>query len=162
MTNNSISLFQSLLLKQQIVRSFFGIPTIPPKIQPGQIGYVAEPSFSEAFKNVQIGMHDKWEETKEKGAIEAARQKSFADANAGIVASAPIYRPRTPIRKREGALERVTKSLTEQPLVETGGSGGRMEAIKAEPLTTRQEAIRQFEIGKAKRAEAVRARKRAK
>lgn len=103
-------------------------------------------------------MADKWEETKEKGAIEAQRQKDFKDASEGIVASAPIYRPRSPMKKREGALERVTRSLSEESMVETGTRGG-IGAITAEPLTGREEAVRQFEIGKAKRAEQVRARK---
>lgn len=120
-----------------------------------------EPSFSEAFKNVQIGMHDKWEETKEKGAIEAARQKSFADASKGVEPSTPVYRPRKPIHRREGAVERVSRSLTEEAFIETGGQGGRPQEIVASALSGQQEALRQFSEGKGKRAEAARRRKMA-
>lgn len=141
---------QALLLKQPAVRSFFGIPTVPPKKQPGEVGYVPEPSFSEAFKNVQLGMSEKWEETKEKGEKEAARQKSFADAAAGVE-QAPIYSPRTALAsKKVGRVQAVSESLTED-FKEAG--------ITPVARTAREEAINLFEEQKRKRAAAVRSRK---
>ena len=147
-TNNSISLLQSLLLKQPVVRGIFGIPTIPPKIQPGEKGYVPEPSFSEAFKNVQIGIADKWEQTKEDGEKEAARRKSFEVAEARSE-RAPVYAPRAPMPKKMGLVDQAAKGLTE--------TFGEQKAVVE--ISPREKRLRAFESEKQKRATANRDRR---
>lgn len=103
-------------------------------------------------------MSDKWEETKEKGAAEAARQKSFAAvADGGPQERAQIYRPRIP-RQQQGAIERVSRSLSEDPLVEvSNGVGGQVEGAKV--ISVRAAALDQHRAGKAKRAEQSRAKR---
>lgn len=104
-TNNSVSLIQSLLLKQSSVRKFFNIPTIPPKIQPGEIGYVPEPSFLEAFRNVQVGMAEKWEQQQEEAQKKAELTATMASPERAE--RVEVYRPRAPIKRRVGSVERV-------------------------------------------------------
>jgi hypothetical protein len=124
-TNNSVSLLQSLLLKQPVVRSFFNIPVVPPKPQPGQPGYVAEPSFSDAFKNMQLGMQEKWEETQQKAEEERARKEAWEGkagkkaevyvpkssmTEAGRQRRAGVFEPRAP-RKQLEEVEQVVQKI---------------------------------------------------
>lgn len=104
-TNNSVSLIQSLALKQTSVRKFFNIPTIPPKIQPGEVGYVPEPSFLEAFRNVQVGMSEKWEQQQEEAQKKAELKATMASPERAE--RVEVYRPRAPIKRRIGNVERV-------------------------------------------------------
>lgn len=62
--NNLFSLLQSLLFRLPSLRSFLSIPTPPIKPSVGEPGYVKEPGFLEAFKEMQIGVGEKWEEQK--------------------------------------------------------------------------------------------------
>lgn len=151
-TNNSISLAQSLILKQPVVRGIFGIPTIPPKKQPGEVGYIPEPSFSEAFKNVQMGMSEKWEETKEKGEKEAARQREFSVAAQGSE-MAPVYAPKISSSKKIGILEQASQSLTEEYSDAAGSSI---------VLTPSEQQALLFGRNKAKRAATARAKRASK
>lgn len=139
-TNNSVSLINSLLLKQPSVRRYFNIPTIPPKPQPGEVGYVPEPSFSEAFKNMQTGMQDKWDETKEKADAEQKRRDEWAGKNE----RKEVYAPRAPSVKR--------RVLEEVDL----GEGGRGE-IKA--VAQEEGAMSKKEQEKARRVQAARERR---
>ena len=148
-TNNSISLLQSLLLKQTVVRGIFRIPTIPPKIQPGEKGYIPEPSFSEAFKNVQIGISEKFEQTKEDAEKEAARRKSFEVAEAKS-SRAPVYAPRAPMPKKLGFVDQASKGLTE--------TFGEQKAV-VEP-SPREVRLKAFETEKQRRAAANRERRK--
>ncbi|KAM0752908.1 hypothetical protein T439DRAFT_378669 [Meredithblackwellia eburnea MCA 4105] len=116
-TNNFISLIQSQLLKQDSIRAMLGIPKIPPKPQPGQVGYVKEPSFTEAFRNVQTSMSEKWEETKVK-AEEEARIKRLRDAD---IAPTQVYVPRAPVKRKAGPLNEAIESI--------GGESGQGEII---------------------------------
>ncbi|ORY76511.1 60Kd inner membrane protein-domain-containing protein [Leucosporidium creatinivorum] len=143
-TNNSVSLLQSLLLKQPLVRSFFSIPVIPPKPQPGEVGYVPEPSFSDAFKNMQLGMQEKWEETQQKAEEERARKEAW-EGKSGK--KAEVYTPRSAVteaarrrrvgideprapRRKVGEVEKVVNELAGEGLLEKQSSVG---PITAEP-----------------------------
>ena len=153
-TNNALSLFQALLLKQHSVRAFFGIPATKPKAQPGEPGYIAEPSFSEAFKNMQVGAREQWEATKESTEKEHKRKQDWASQGAGAPEAA-AYVPRAAAApKRMGEVERVSGGLngglTEAAeMVEAvqGSARSGAQPIQAEARLTKEEekARRVFE-----------------
>lgn len=109
-TNNFISLLQSQLLKQPAVRKLFGIPTIPSKPLPGQPGYVKEPGFAEAFRNVQVGVSDKFEAAAEKRA-EEDRVRTLREAEEAPVVP-NVYVPRAPMPKKATKVEEVIEKVT--------------------------------------------------
>ncbi|GAA5838193.1 hypothetical protein JCM3766R1_001856 [Sporobolomyces carnicolor] len=95
-TNNFLSLFQASVLKLPSVRSLLSIPTPPPKPQPGDANYVAEPSFTEAFKNMQVGMQEKWEETKETTEKNRLEKEKWDAKN--LNRPAEVYTPRSALK----------------------------------------------------------------
>lgn len=144
MTNNSVSLLQSLLLKQPAVRSFFNIPVVPPKPQPGEAGYVAEPSFSDAFKNMQIGMQEKWEETQATAEAERVRKEQWEGKGtkkaevyipkAASAAPTGVYAARAP-RRKVGEVEKFAQGLkATNSLLEETTSSARTSEIQAHPV----------------------------
>ena len=147
MTNNSVSLLQSLLLKQPAVRAFFNIPIVPPKPQPGQPGYVPEPSFSDAFKNMQVGMQEKWTETQEKAEAERARKEQWEGRagkkaelyvpqapSAGSRRRADVYEPRAP-RRKVGEYEKAVQGLNgATSLLESDAPPAKTGEIYAQPV----------------------------
>ncbi|BGP43152.1 hypothetical protein JCM10449v2_007176 [Rhodotorula kratochvilovae] len=124
-TNNFLSLVQSQVLKVPFVRSLLNIPTPPPKPQPGDKNYIPEPSFSEAFKNMQLGAREKWEETQENARKQAELDARFKDA--GKV-RAEVYTPRKP--RAQGAAPGVEQLAAE--LIETGTTERAAPLIRAE------------------------------
>lgn len=161
-SNNAISLVQSLTLKQNAVRKLFGIPIVPPKPQPGEPGYVAEPSFSDAFKNMQIGMKERWEETKEKAEAERLRKEKWEGI---LTRRAELYVPQTPApapSRQVGHVEQVANGLR--------GERGILEQVEAE-LPTRSNSTNEIlaqpavssgtkEAERAKRVQAARQKRR--
>lgn len=114
-TNNALSLLQAFILRTPSVRTLLHIPLLPKKALVGEPGYVAEPSFGEAFKAMQDGMRDKWDETRDK----ADAQREAKDAQAREDAPAQVYVPRAPMRRR-GEVERVADSLVESVAAPSG------------------------------------------
>ncbi|KAK4049924.1 hypothetical protein OIV83_003748 [Microbotryomycetes sp. JL201] len=152
-SNNTISLLQSLFLKQPAVRTFFNIPHVPPKPQPGDANYVAEPSFADAFKNMQSGAIEKWEETKEKAEKQRLKKEAFDRAT---IKRVEIYEPG---QAGQGRISRIVKetanaqgvgSLLEQDVAPTGTTS----TIEAVPETQDRE------LEKLRRVQAARARRR--
>ncbi|GAA6030243.1 hypothetical protein JCM8097_009006 [Rhodosporidiobolus ruineniae] len=124
-TNNFLSLCQTQLLKLPFVRSALNIPTPPPKPQPGEPGYVAEPSFAEAFKNMQTGMKEKWDETAKEAEKKAALQARF-DRTAGQQ-HAEVF---TPQAKPAARVRGMSKAAEE--LLATGTTAA--SVIEAQPV----------------------------
>ncbi|GAA6053261.1 hypothetical protein JCM3770_002683 [Rhodotorula araucariae] len=133
-TNNFLSLVQSQLLKVPFVRSLLNIPTPPPKPQPGDKNYIPEPSFSEAFKNMQLGAREKWEETQENARKQAELDARFKSAGQ---ARAEVYTPRKPrAAARVGGVEQLAAELletgsTERPALIRAERAGDAEAERA-------------------------------
>ncbi|GAA5869559.1 hypothetical protein JCM1840_004458 [Sporobolomyces johnsonii] len=123
-SNNFISLCQAWLLKLPSVRALFKIPTPPPKPQPGDANYVPEPSFIEAFKNMQVGAQEKWAEQVEATEKARAIQDKFKNS---ANQQAEVYTPRKALaRKVEGA-ERIAAEIWE-----TGKSEAAAGPIRAQ------------------------------
>ncbi|KAK4703672.1 YidC/Oxa1 family membrane protein insertase, partial [Phenoliferia sp. Uapishka_3] len=113
--NNFISLCQSQFLKLPAVRSFFNIPTPPPKPQPGQPGYIAEPGFAEAFRNVQVGFQETKQKAADAVAAEEARVRNLKEAEAVVVPKAEpesVYVPRAPMPKKKGVVEETVEKIS--------------------------------------------------
>ncbi|KPV72078.1 uncharacterized protein RHOBADRAFT_56205 [Rhodotorula graminis WP1] len=134
-TNNFLSLVQSTLLKTPFMRSLLSIPTPPPKPQPGDANYVPEPSFSEAFKNMQVGAKEKWQETQDNARKQAELDSRFKSLGQQ---RAEVYTPRKP-RARDvtpGGVQQVAAELletgsTEKPAVIRAERVGDAEAERA-------------------------------
>ena len=62
---------------------------------------------------IQTGMSDKWEETKAKGEAEASRRQAFELGTALPLKSYKEgpYLPRAPMKKKIGAIEKVSQDL---------------------------------------------------
>ncbi|GAA6001636.1 membrane insertase OXA1 [Rhodotorula paludigena] len=144
-TNNFLSLAQSSFLKLPFARTLFGIPTPPPKPQPGDANYVPEPSFSEAFKNMQTGMAEKWEETQQQTQKQRELDARFRAAQAGGN-HAEVYTPRRALRRpvSDGGVEQIAAEL-----IETGQTH-RPAVIQAETLGA-HEAERNRRVAEARR-----------
>ncbi|GAA5955735.1 hypothetical protein JCM3765_001835 [Sporobolomyces pararoseus] len=112
-TNNFLSLFQASILKLPSIRSLLSIPTPPPKPQPGDPNYVQEPSFTEAFKNMQVGMQEKWEETKETTEKNRLQKEKWDPSN--LNRPAEVYTPRKAVRgpKMKG-VESIAEGIWEE------------------------------------------------
>lgn len=117
------------------MRSLLSIPTPPPKPQPGDPNYVTEPSFSEAFKNMQVGAREKWEETQESARKQAELDARFKNAAS---ARAEVYTPRkarardvSPEGVREVAAELLETGAAERPAVIRAERVGDAEAERA-------------------------------
>ncbi|GAA5825259.1 hypothetical protein JCM11251_006909 [Rhodosporidiobolus azoricus] len=138
-SNNFLSLLQTSVLKLHSVRRLLNIPTPPPKPQPGDANYIPEPSFSQAFKDMQMGLNEKWEETK----VEAEKKQKVKDRweSAGKV-TAEVYTPRKPVASKAGL------SQAAQELLETGTTSSRV--IEASPVGA-QEAERNRRVAEARR-----------
>ncbi|GAA5985001.1 hypothetical protein JCM11641_000815 [Rhodosporidiobolus odoratus] len=148
-TNNTLSLLQSQLLKTPFVRSLLNIPTPPPKPQPGDANYIPEPSFSEAFKNMQVGAREKWDEQTEKSEKEREMLNRFKE---GPV-EAKVFTPavpgaggRKPMRRQLEGLSTAAQELLASGQAPAGGKG----VIEAQPLS-RQEQERQRRVAEARR-----------
>ncbi|GAA5886758.1 hypothetical protein JCM6882_005878 [Rhodosporidiobolus microsporus] len=137
-SNNFLSLVQTSLLKLPAIRNLLNIPTPPPKAQPGEPGYVPEPSFTQAFKDMQMGINEKWEETK----AETERKQRVKDKweSAGKV-HAEVYTPR-----KAGSSGGMSQAA--QELLETGTTSARV--IEAQPVGA-QEAERNRRVAEARR-----------
>ncbi|GAA5930962.1 membrane insertase OXA1 [Sporobolomyces koalae] len=120
-TNNFLSLFQASVLKMPSIRSLLSIPTPPPKPQPGDANYVPEPSFTEAFKNMQVGMQEKWEETKETTEKQRQEKEKWQTANSR---HAEVYTPRRQVKgpKLRG-VETIAEDIWEQGKQEANKGG---------------------------------------
>lgn len=140
-------------MKQNAVRKFFNIPIVPPKPQPGQPGYVPEPSFSDAFKNMQIGMKERWEETKEKAEAERARKEKWEGAT---TKRAEVYIPQAPASRQPGRVEQVARGLnqTSSLLEQDAPRSNATSEIRVEAVNSSKEAER------ARRVQAARQRRR--
>ncbi|KAK4703551.1 YidC/Oxa1 family membrane protein insertase, partial [Phenoliferia sp. Uapishka_3] len=108
-TNNALSLIQAFILRTPAIRTLLNIPLLPKKALPGEKGYVPEPSFGEAFRSMQNGFAEKWEETREK----ADKARDAKEALERETAPAEVYVPRAPMRRRKGAVESYAEGLTE-------------------------------------------------
>ncbi|KAK4046843.1 hypothetical protein OIO90_006419 [Microbotryomycetes sp. JL221] len=155
-SNNSISLLQSLVLKQPAVRSLFGIPHVPPKPQPGDANYVAEPSFTDAFKNMQMGAVEKWEETKDKAEKQRLQKEMF---NKQTIKRIEMYEPQS---SGQGRIARVVRNTAKQQgvgsLLEDDST--QIDAAKSGAQTSTIQAVEDKEADKLKRLAAARARRR--
>ncbi|SCZ94395.1 BZ3500_MvSof-1268-A1-R1_Chr12-2g03870 [Microbotryum saponariae] len=141
-TNNSISLLQSQILKLEPVRAFFNIPTPPPKALPGQKGYIKEPSFSEAFKNMQTATKEMSEQAAEK----SRAQKEIKNKDGQQLARAEMYVP-TNHSSKIGKVEEVARSLTPD-----GALKGAKGVIRAEsPIDLQDEKIRRVQAARERR-----------
>lgn len=73
----------------------------------------------EAFRNVQSGMGEKWEETLVKSEKEARRRKSFEtgtrieepEVGRRVGRAEEVYRPRAPLKRKEGRVMQVAKEI---------------------------------------------------
>ncbi|GAA5988084.1 hypothetical protein JCM5350_003930 [Sporobolomyces pararoseus] len=144
-TNNFLSLFQASVLKLPSIRSLLSIPTPPPKPQPGDPNYVQEPSFTEAFKNMQVGMQEKWEETKE--TTEKNRlQKEKWDPN-NFNRPAEVYTPRKVVRgPRLKGVESIAEGIWEEGKKEAKKGG-----VLVGPSTEAQLSERDRRVAEARR-----------
>ncbi|BGP18168.1 hypothetical protein JCM10213_009011 [Rhodosporidiobolus nylandii] len=139
--NNSLSLLQATLLKQPAVRKLLGIPIPPPKPQPGDPNYVPEPSFMEAFRNVQTDTLAKMEEgAKNKAARNEIAEKFANRANE----TASVYTPRKPLARPVKGVSRAAQELLEQ------ASTPAPRVIEAQPVSA-QEAERNRRVAEARR-----------
>lgn len=134
-TNNFLSLVQSTLLKTPFMRSLLSIPTPPPKPQPGDANYVPEPSFSEAFKNMQVGAKEKWQETQDNARKQAELDSRFKSLGQQ---RAEVYTPRkarardvSPGGVQQVAAELIETGATEKPAVIRAERVGDAEAERA-------------------------------
>ncbi|SCV73114.1 BQ2448_7039 [Microbotryum intermedium] len=141
-TNNSISLLQSQILKLEPVRAFFNIPTPPPKALPGQKGYIKEPSFSEAFKNMQTATKEMSEQAAEK----SRAQKELKNKDGQKFARAEMYVP-TNHNNKIGQVEEVARTLTPD-----GAVKGAKGVIRADsPIDLQDEKIRRVQAARERR-----------
>ncbi|GAA6059953.1 hypothetical protein JCM10212_003093 [Sporobolomyces blumeae] len=126
-TNNFLSLAQASILKLPVVRSLLSIPTPPPKPQPGDANYVAEPSFTEAFRNMQTGMQEKWDETKETAEKNRAEKERWEQANR----PANVYTPRKPLRDNAKmyGVETIAEEIWNEGKKDAAKGGVRAESI---------------------------------
>ncbi|GAA5867485.1 hypothetical protein JCM8547_007520 [Rhodosporidiobolus lusitaniae] len=139
-TNNFLSLVQTQILKLSAVRSLLNIPTPPPKPQPGDANYVPEPSFTEAFKNMQSGALEKWEETAQNAAKQKALNEKFE--RKGKV-EAEVYTPRKQVAGGRRAVSQAAQELLDQV-------DARSRVIEAQPAGE-QEQERMRRVAEARR-----------
>ncbi|GAA6017203.1 hypothetical protein JCM10207_002570 [Rhodosporidiobolus poonsookiae] len=141
-SNNFLSLVQTSILKLPAVRNLLNIPTPPPKPQKGEPGYVPEPSFAEAFRNMQTGAKEKWDETARE-AEQKARIKDAYKVQQQGGNTAEVYTPRKPLAR---ATRGVSQAAAE--LLETGTTEARI--IEAQPVNA-HEAERNRRVLEARR-----------
>lgn len=100
-TNNLISLIQTLTLKVPFVRTLLNIPTPPPKPQPGDKDYVKEPTFAEAFRNMQTSAMEKVDRTRDESYKLQKLKRDFEDHQSGSASSSAsnVYTPRKPLNR---------------------------------------------------------------
>ncbi|CEQ41802.1 SPOSA6832_03561, partial [Sporobolomyces salmonicolor] len=140
-SNNFISLCQAWILKRPFIRSLLNIPTPPPKPQPGDANYIPEPSFVEAFKNMQVGAQEKWAEQRDASEKARALEDKFKNTNR----QAEVYTPKKDLaRKIEGA-ERIATEIWE-----TGKSEAAAGPIRAQPVQA-SEAEKNRRVAEARR-----------
>ncbi|GAA5881581.1 hypothetical protein JCM16303_005496 [Sporobolomyces ruberrimus] len=144
-TNNFLSLFQASVLKLPSVRSLLSIPTPPPKAQPGDPNYVAEPSFTEAFKNMQVGMQEKWDETKETTEKNRLEKEKWDLKNRNRPAE--VYTPRKQVK---GPRLRGVESIAEG-IWEEGKEAARKGGVLVGPSTEAQLSERDRRVAEARR-----------
>ncbi|KAM0786262.1 hypothetical protein ACM66B_007061 [Microbotryomycetes sp. NB124-2] len=155
-SNNTISLLQSLFLKQPVVRSFFNIPHVPPKPQPGDPNYVVEPSFTDAFKNMQSGAMEKWQETKEKAEKERLQKEKFEKQS---VQRVQVYEPK---QAGQGRISRIVKQSADGQGVGSllEDASGVAPAQSGQTTSTIEAVNEDKEAEKLRRVQAARARRR--
>lgn len=98
-TNNLISLIQTLTLKVPFVRTLLNIPTPPPKPQPGDKDYVKEPTFAEAFRNMQTSAMEKVDRTRDESYKLQKLTRDFEDHQTGSTSASNVYTPRKPLNR---------------------------------------------------------------
>ncbi|GAA5903033.1 membrane insertase OXA1 [Sporobolomyces salmoneus] len=145
-TNNFLSLFQASVLKLPSIRSLLSIPTPPPKPQPGDANYVPEPSFTEAFKNMQVGMQEKWEETKETTERQRAEKEKWNPAN--LNRQAEVYTPRKTVKgpRYLRGVETIGEEMWEQ-----GKNEAKKGGVLVGPSTEAQLSERDRRVAEARR-----------
>ena len=144
-TNNLISLIQTLTLKVPFVRTLLNIPTPPPKPQPGDKDYVKEPTFAEAFRNMQTSAMEKVDRTRDESYKLQKLKRDFEDHQSGSASAASnVYTPRKPLNRpvsKAGVRDLTTELLEDArgpaadviqaaPSDAAGGNLGAAEAMR--------------------------------
>ncbi|GAA5993001.1 hypothetical protein JCM10908_000791 [Rhodotorula pacifica] len=151
-TNNLISLLQTLILKVPFVRQTLNIPTPPPKPQPGDKDYVKEPTFAEAFRNMQSSAMEKVDRTRDDTYKLEKLKRDFQDHQAGTSSSGSnVYTPRRPLSRpvSKSGVRDLTNELLE------GAKGPASNVIQAQPAAEAQlsaaEAMRRRRVAEARK-----------
>ncbi|KAL8280043.1 hypothetical protein RQP46_007624 [Phenoliferia psychrophenolica] len=133
--NNFISLLQSQFLKIPRVRAFFGIPTVPAKPLLGQPGYIQEPGFAEAFRNVQVGVSQSLSDARAKADADAQKAMDNSIRELEVVEPEPVE---PIVAKKQGplaaAVEEVVEKKMERPKSVPRGKRGTAEEEKRRQL----------------------------
>lgn len=153
-TNNLISLIQTLTLKLPWVRTALNIPTPPPKPQPGDKDYVKEPTFAEAFRNMQTSAMEKVDRTRDESYKLQKLKRDFEDHHSSS-SNAAYNTPRKPLNRPVSKAG--VRDLTHELLEDARGPAA--DVIQAAPASspdsgadlTAAEAMRRRRVAEARK-----------
>ncbi|GAA5882520.1 hypothetical protein JCM3774_005183 [Rhodotorula dairenensis] len=157
-TNNLISLLQTLTLKVPFVRTVLNIPTPPPKPQPGDKDYVKEPTFAEAFRNMQSSAMEKVDRTRDDSYKLEKLRRDFQDHQTGsggattTTTSPNVYTPRKPLSRPVS--KSGVRDLTTELLEDARGPAADVIQAQAQPADAQlsaAEAMRRRRVAEARK-----------